>query len=396
MGLADRLGPAYQADARRHRDAHPKGMEPGIKYEPDGSLEVTVAAPVRPPSKNEQQWREDIKRMAGVEVPEDREVVLTQVRFWTIWDKDQYYCRFIIRDRPDARPDVDAVALLKALRPRRKVSTAFAGDTSLVISWNDWQTGKLAGGGTPALAERLDAAYDGVRDRARELRKLGRNLGRLIVIGGGDMIEGCQIFPNQTFEIDSDRRTQIRNTVALGLEGLDRLAPLFEHATVIAVGGNHGEHRIDGKRTTRHDNDDCLLFEHMATAAARDSRLAHVDFVIAQDEQAKTLDVNGWILGTTHGHVFGKTVSGAIEQKAWRWFSNQAAGRQPVGDADVLVTHHYHHFAARDWGACQWVQTPALDGGSAFFTDYSGQAAAPGMLTWVMSPEKRFVDAQIL
>lgn len=393
MGLSDKLTATAQPDARRLRSGHAKGYEPDVKFDGGQAAEVSISLPSIP--EDEARWREEIKRVTTLSVPDHRKVELAQVRYWGEPGSEMVYCRFLITDRPEDRPDVDAAALLRSLRPRRQAKAAFTGDTSLVISWNDWQTGKLAGGGTPALAERLDGCFDAVHERARELRRIGRNLGQLVIIGGGDMIEGCTIFPNQPFEIDTDRRGQIRNTVTLGLEGLDRLAPLFERVLVLVVGGNHGEHRINGNRTSRHDNDDCAVFEHMAVAAARDSRLGHVDFVIAQDEPAKTADVNGWIIGTTHGHVFGRNVTG-VEQRAWNWYRNQAAGRQPAGDCDVLVTHHYHHFASRDWGACLWAQTPALDGGSPFFTDFSGQSSDPGMLSFVVSAEKRFVDPQIL
>lgn len=394
MPLAELLAAPAPPDARRARGNHPKGMEPGVRYEAGEPAEVTVQLVAIPP--NEQAWREQISKVTGLVVPEHRQVVLTDVRYWGDPEDPYVYCRFRIVDRPKDRPDLDAVALLKRLRPRRPVKTAtYTGDTTLCVSWNDWQVGKLAGGGTPALAERLDQAYDGVRVRARELRRIGRDLGHLVVLGGGDMIEGCAIFPNQVFEIDSDRRAQIRNAVTLGLDGLDRLAPLFERVTVLVVGGNHGENRIRGERTNRHDNDDNAVFEHMARAAARDPRLNHVEFVIAQSEPAKTLDVHGHILATTHGHVFGRG-TGSIEQRAWRWYSQQAAGRQPAGDADVLVTHHFHHYAASDWGACLWVQTPAMDGGSDWLTDRTGQSGHPGMLTWVMSPEHRYTDHQIL
>jgi len=392
--LAELLAAQEPANARRARAAHPKGMEPGVRYEAGEPAEVTVRLPQIP--ENEQAWRAQITAVTGMDIPEHRQVILTDVRYWGDRHEPYVYCRFRITDRPDDRPDLDAVALLKRLRPRRPVKTAaFTGDTTLCASWNDWQVGKLEGGGTPALAERLDGAYDGVRDRARELRRIGRDLGHLVILGGGDMVEGCQIFPNQQFEIDTDRRGQIRNTVILILDGLDRLAPLFERVTLLVVPGNHGENRIRGHRVNRHDNDDCGVFEHAAQAAARDPRLDHVEFVIAQDEPAKTLDVHGHILATTHGQVFGRG-AGSIEQRVWRWYSQQAAGRHPAGDADLLVTHHFHHYAAADWGSCLWVQTPAMDGGSAWLTDRTGHAAGPGMLTWVMSPEHRYVDHQIL
>ena len=127
------------------------------------------------------------------------------------------------------------------------------------------------------------------------------------------------------------------------LHGLDELAPLFAEVVVLVVGGNHGENRIDGNKVNRSDNDDCLVFENAAQAAARDDRLGPCpSFVIAQGEPAKTLDINGWVYATTHGQAFGKG-AGRPEQKAHNWYKGQAGGRFPAGDADVLVSHHYHH-----------------------------------------------------
>ena len=62
----------------------------------------------------------------------------------------------------------------------------------------------------------------------------------------------------------------------------------------------------------------------------------------------------------------------------------------------MLVSHHYHHKAERDWGACLWVQTPANDGGSLQHTDLTGEAAEAGMLSWVVTDECRYQDAQVL
>jgi len=393
MSLRDLLEHAEPDDARRPRQSHSNQ----VVYQAGEPAEVYVNLKSIPDA-NEQAYREKIREVVGLDIPEDREVLVKSVRFWGDPTQPYVYVRFDITDRVGAHEAPDAVALLKDLRgKRRKPATLYHGDSTLVTSWNDWQVGKRVGNkGTLALAERLDRAYDGVSARARELRSIGRGLGHLVVIGGGDMIEGCTIFPHQSYEIDSDRRTQVRNATAFILEGLDRLAPLFERVTVLVVPGNHGENRIDGKRVNRTDNDDCAVFEHAALAASRDKRLGHVEFLISQGDPARTMDVNGWVLGTTHGHVYGRGSGGSIEQKAFKWFMGQAAGRRPIGDSDILVTHHFHHLAARDWGACQWIQTPAMDGGSEWVTDLNGQSSQPGMLTFVTTPDERVKDIQIV
>lgn len=136
---------------------------------------------------------------------------LTQVRYWGEPAQPMVYCRFAISDRPGAPEAVDAAAILAQLRGgERRPRTAFTGETTLCVSWNDWQVAKAEGGGTAGLAERLDAASDQVAERARELHCIGRDLGRLVILGGGDIVEGCTIYPNQAYEIDGDRRAQVQ------------------------------------------------------------------------------------------------------------------------------------------------------------------------------------------
>jgi hypothetical protein len=391
---------AEQLDARRPRVAHPKGFEPGVRFSVDSGLpeSAVIASDVELAAGDH---RAKIEEQTRLTIPADLDVRLERLtlqndgsgrveRWW-------YKYVFVPRTTSALREAVDPVALLKQLRGNRKAPTPiYDGGATLGLSWNDTQGGKKTGGGTPALFERFDGQIEAAKHRAKELRRIGRDFGRLVIIGGGDIIEGCTIYQNQPHEIDMDRRGQVKAMTALILDGLDRLAPLFEQVTVLAVGGNHGENRINGNRTTRHDNDDCLVFENAAVAAAeRDPRLQHVNFVIAQDEPAKTLDVHGWVLATTHGQAFGKG-AGTPEVKAHNWYKGQAAGHQPAGDAHLLISHHYHHYSVRDWGACQWVQTPANDGGSPQHTDLTGEHAASGMLSWVMTPQRRYVDEHIL
>ena len=76
----------------------------------------------------------------------------------------------------------------------------------------------------------------------------------------------------------------------------------------------------------------------------------------------------------THGHLFKKG-------KAVEWWAKQAHGQQPVGDARILFTGHFHHLIVEGEGAKTHFQCPALEGGSEWFTNRSGQAAHHGMLT---------------
>ena len=297
--------------------------------------------------------------------------------------------------------DFDPAGILAQLRannnPWETHPRGQSGDGVFVVSLNDTQFGKDEGGGTPATLERLDKYLNQAIQRISELRSIGRQLGTLVIIGGGDIIEGCVIYPNQSYSLDLTRRGQINTAVTSILDLIDRLAPLFTRVIVLAARGNHGENRINGHRTTLYDNDDTLVFEMAQQATSRDPQLAHVEYIIAQDEAGVWVDVAGWRLATTHGDVYGKGVAGATQdKKAQAWYKNMAAGRDPIGLADVLITHHFHHDKLSDWGACLWRQTPAQDGGSEYFRQTSGEYSLPGMLTFVMTPEERYYDEAVL
>jgi predicted phosphodiesterase len=72
-----------------------------------------------------------------------------------------------------------------------------------------------------------------------------------------------------------------------------------------------------------------------------------------------------------------------------------AHGQQEIGDASLLITGHYHHLRIEQSGAKTHVQTPALDGGSQWFSNSTGQAAPAGMLTLTVG-SGRWDDLKVL
>lgn len=297
--------------------------------------------------------------------------------------------------------DIDPISILKELRSENTFDyfPRIGGSSTFVLSINDTQVGKReeGRGGTPELLERFDRFLNQAIARVVELRLIGRDIGELVILGGGDVVEGCVIYPNQSYNIDLDRRGQINTAVGMILDAIDRLAPLFDKVTILAARGNHGENRINGNRTTTHDNDDTLVFEMARLATERDNKLSHVNYVIAESEAGVYGDFSGWRLAVTHGDVYGKGVAGSKpDQKAHNWYKNMAAGRDPLGSADVLIGNHWHHNRMSDWGACYFRQTPAQDDGSEYFRQTSGEWSAPGMLTFVMTPECRYQDERVL
>jgi len=304
----------------------------------------------------------------------------------------------------DSKLDIDPVAILASLREGETTAAPVAipaGKSSTFgLSINDLQLGQSFNGGSAVTIAEFYRNVERARLRILELRSIGRQLDTLVIVGGGDLGEGCVIYPNQSFSLDLNRKQQSEGVIALLLHALDTLAPMFSRVIVLAARGNHGENRISGKLTTLDDNDDTHAFEMAKLALTRDPSMQHIEWTIAESEAGVAVKVYDWVLATTHGDVYAKGVAGAtIDKKAHSWMKNMALGRERfglLGQANVLLGHHFHHDRMSDWGSCLFRQTPSQDRGSLYFEQATGEYSAPGMLTWVMTPESRWKDEAVL
>lgn len=304
--------------------------------------------------------------------------------------------------------EIDAAGILAQLRSQNWQSAQhdhFAwsndgDDGAFVLSINDIQLGQSFNGGSPATIAAFYNFIELAKKRINELRAIGRNLTTIVFIGGGDLVEGCFIYTNQSFSLDMSRKQQAEGVITLILYAIDTLAPLFDNVKVLAARGNHGENRANGKYTTLDDNDDTHVFEMAKLVLDRDPNMQHIEWVIAESEAGVCIDVFDWILATTHGDVYAKGVTGATtERKAHNWFKNMAAAFRRFGKlarADVLITHHFHHDEMADWGDTLWRQTSSQDRGSLYYELATGTYSEPGMLTFVMTESKRYQDEQVL
>jgi hypothetical protein len=96
------------------------------------------------------------------------------------------------------------------------------------------------------------------------------------------------------------------------------------------------------------------------------------------------------ILGLWHGHQAGRPDS------VPDWWRKQAFGRQPVADATIGVSGHFHHLQVRELGSTQqghsryWIQASTLDNGSSWFRLNSGEDSQPGLVCFTLEKQKPF------
>ena len=245
---------------------------------------------------------------------------------------------------------------------RPKAHKPTKGNLTAIYNIGDTQWGKDAGDGTAGTVGRVRRALEASLTRHNEIK--GRGIGQIALPQLGDCIEGV-VSQNGKIagRLDLDLTSQIRVGRRVLLEWVKAFAPLTDDLIIPVVPGNHDEsHRA--LLTDPIDSWQVEIVQQVIDICKENPALAHVSARFP-DHDNTTLAVNmsGTMVGFAHGHQI---------RDAEKWWAGQALGETPVGAAEVLVSAHYHHYAVRSLGGRLWIQTPALDGGSAWFRDRRG------------------------
>jgi hypothetical protein len=381
---------------RQHRQAlsHPKGWEPGYTW--DGSAGVLTTKPLvdRP-----RQWDEFI-RDAGLD-PVDVEVIEpVNVRGWDanmgrdpvsgeVTTRRMHYYRLNLRRRASlALPDLPTVMRLAKAAARRTAKTPpdELPERAVVAVFADPQTGKVASrGGT----EQLIARY------AETMQRFGNyiadaNAQEGVWLDAGDAVESFENTLEQQQTNDLSLMSQVDVATALEFDGIDLMCKLLPRVVAAGVGSNHCRWR-QGKANMGTPADDwglhMLRQVHRWTRKLAAEQYSHLSVLVPQKhDETLAIDVCGQIIGLAHGHQVARP------NMIPDWWSRQTHGGQPIGDADILVTGHFHHLRVEPVGrnphtnrSRWWLQAPTLDNGSDWFRHHKGYDSDPGFLVFTVT-----------
>jgi len=277
--------------------------------------------------------------------------------------------------------DIDKfIAEVSKWKPSKPAKVT-SGELAFVFAPSDQQLGKLQGdSGTPdTVARLLDSTERGVQ-RLKDLRKIGRNIGTVVIPLPGDHVEG-NVSQNGKLQgqaaSDLGITEQTRVARRLLMAQIKAFAPLADEVIVPVVNGNHDE---AGRQvvTDPADGWNVEIASAVQDACSENPALSHVKFRFP-DKGHQTLSVNvkGTMLGIFHGHQSSATNPG-------KYLADQSAGQTALGNCDVWISGHYHNFKCMDFGERLWVQAPTSDPGSAWFRDRHGLESPPGVLTMVI------------
>jgi predicted phosphodiesterase len=278
--------------------------------------------------------------------------------------------------------DVDLEKMMNEISKWRpsKSERKESGELAYVFAPSDQQIGKKQGDdGTAETVGRLLSITDQGVHRLKELRKIGRSIGTVVIPLPGDHVEGNVSQHGRLQGLaasDLGLTEQTRVARRLLLAQIKAFAPLADRIIVPVVNGNHDE----VTRQVAADPSDGWNVEIASSvqdACAENDALSHVEFRFPEkSHQTLAVDICGTMLGLFHGHQTGTNVV--------KYLSEQSAGQTALGMCDVWISGHYHSFKSMDIGGRFWVQAPTTDPGSAWWRDRHGLESPPGVLTMVI------------
>lgn len=383
----------HSLEVRRKRQTHPAGWTPGL----DTERGVLITEPL---AEAPSDWDAVLREL----LPEGFDTSQYQIDGSTVevraWDgnigngeiKRFYYFKARVAKRvADAdSPDLDAI-IAAAKKAKPKVIESDKNDRTYFVQITDLQAGQADGDGVEGMVARALEIPKLVKADLDALKKSGKPADSIFVPITGDLVEGVTgWYEMQTFSVSLDRREQVKLVRRLVSEILIQIASFGLPVHVAVVAGNHGENRQGGKAyTTLSDNDDVAVIEQIAEAFRFSEKFDHVTFSFpGPDRLSLTVEVQGWIIGLTHGHVARAT--GAPTAKLLSWFKSMAASRDPIGDAHLLFTGHYHHILATQLIGDTWLlQGGALCDASAWFSQSYGLVSDPAILKGTITREQK-------
>jgi predicted phosphodiesterase len=258
-----------------------------------------------------------------------------------------------------------------------KASKPTKGDRAYVVAVGDTQWGKDAGDGSAGTVDRVMSAMESAAHRHRELKD--RGIGTIVLPQMGDCIEGIVSQGGRiTGRLDLALTSQIRLGRRVLFEWVKKFAPLTDRLIIPVVPGNHDE----STRQVLTDPVDSFQIEIVSQVldmCKENPALQHVEARYPEaDNSTLAIEIADTLLGLAHGHQTRQTV---------KWWEGQALGDTPVGNAEILITGHYHHLRVENVGQRLWIQIPSMDGGSAWFKDRRGYDSPPGIVTLVIGAD---------
>jgi hypothetical protein len=285
----------------------------------------------------------------------------------------------------------------RPVHPRPAIADSDKPVGTFGLFFGDMQIGKSEGNGIEGVVTRIYDALDRSIESYWQNVAMGERYDRVALAQMGDITEGVMgNYANQLFTVKLNKTEQEVLAREVMVSIIERIrAEIGLPVTVVSVNSNHGEQSRGGGNKNLTSNSDTVdrrlaldlkAQYEMLDAFMAESGIANptpVDFIIPEGNLVVPAVFSGVNFAFAHGHGIGARQKATTIQQELLVYDKELQemnGGYPFLP-NVWVTAHYHHFMVQDCGPYTWIQTPALDGGSEWFTNMSGKYSRPGMLT---------------
>jgi hypothetical protein len=222
--------------------------------------------------------------------------------------------------------------------PARRTRSKKRGAEVALWHLTDWQGAKVTPSYNSQVMRDRVLRFCDKAARLAEIQRADHPVDDLVVMLGGDMIEGLFNFPTQPYEIDATLFGQYITVSKLLTEVVQFALSEFSTVRVIAEWGNHG--RLGSKRDAvpRSDNADRMTYELARSLVNTDPRVTWEDC----PEDIQRVEIGQYKALLIHGDEVGRNgfaSPSTIVQHVNRWRS----GAYPWEFRDVFIGHYHTH-----------------------------------------------------
>ncbi len=365
-------------------------FRPGVQFDGDSGEATTPGYQTEP--ENFDEFLTD----AGFD-PDEIEVIppVRTSRWQQQQDGDLIWLtsyRFTFRKKQQSLDMLRLANLMKEHKPKSKPLKTTE-PKCLVVLWSDLQVGKVDyRGNTETLIARVAETQERLLEKIRTEKPE-----KVIFADLGDTVENFYnaASAQQHYTNDLSIMEQVDLATTFAWQSLSAIANMVPEVLYASVGSNHCQFRsANGKALGKATDDWGVFIGRQLARLAQESGYTNVRFIEPQPhDESLAIDVfdDGYhILGVAHGHQARRPDMMAT------WWRQQAFGRQPVADANILVHGHFHHLRVTELGSTPrgtsrfLIMAPTMDNGSGWFRLNTGEDSFPGLATFILEKNKDY------
>jgi hypothetical protein len=274
--------------------------------------------------------------------------------------------------------------------PARRTRSKKRGAEVALWHLTDWQGAKVTPSYNSQVMRDRVLRFCDKAARLAEIQRADHPVDDLVVMLGGDMIEGLFNFPTQPYEIDATLFGQYITVSKLLTEVVQFALSEFSTVRVIAEWGNHG--RLGSKRDAvpRSDNADRMTYELARSLVNTDPRVTWEDC----PEDIQRVEIGNYRALLIHGDEVGRNgfaSPSTIVQHVNRWRSGAYAWEF----RDVFIGHYHTH---AEWAMANGEGAVYQTGSTESENRYAGvmlaASAVPSQRVHFVDPEAGRTTAQ--